>query len=129
MAIRISGVNIPDEKRIEIALTYIHGIGRSRSGEILNKVKIDSNVRANKLSADEVNKLRTEIEDNYTLEGELKRQKMMNIKRLREVGSYRGSRHTRGLPARGQRTKTNTRTVRGNKRITMGSGKRSVEKK
>ena len=129
MAIRISGVNIPDEKRIEIALTYIHGIGRSRSGEILEKVKIDPNVRANKLSADDVNKLRMEVEDNYTLEGELKRQKMMNIKRLKEVGSYRGSRHTKGLPARGQRTKTNTRTVRGNKRVTMGSGKRSVEKK
>ena len=129
MAIRISGVNIPDEKRIEIALTYIHGIGRSRSGEILEKTKIDPDVRANKLSADEVNSLRSEIEDNYTLEGELKRQKMMNIKRLKEVGSYRGSRHSRGLPARGQRTKTNTRTVRGNKRITMGSGKRSVEKK
>lgn len=129
MAIRISGVNIPDEKRIEIALTYIHGIGRSRSGEILQKVKIQPDVRANKLSADDVNKLRAEIEDNYTLEGELKRQKMMNIKRLKEVGSYRGSRHAKGLPARGQRTKTNTRTVRGNKRVTMGSGKRSVEKK
>lgn len=129
MAIRIAGVNIPDEKRIEVALTYIHGIGCSRSNEILSKVKIDPNVRANKLSAEEVNELRREVEKNYILEGELKRQKMMNVKRLKEIGSYRGTRHSRGLPVRGQRTKTNTRTVRGNRRVTMGSGKRSVEKK
>ena len=129
MAVRIAGVQIPDEKRIEIALTYIYGIGRSRSNEILKKIKIDPNTRANKLSEEELNKLRTAVESKAALEGELKRQKMMNIKRLKEIGSYRGSRHSKGLPVIGQRTKTNTRTVRGNKRTTMGSGKRSIEKK
>ena len=129
MAIRIAGVNIPDDKRIEISLTYIHGIGRSRSNQILDKIKIDGDIRANKLSAEQINTLRKEVEGSFTLEGELKRQKMMNIKRLKEISSYRGSRHSRGLPVRGQRTKTNTRTIRGNKRVTMGSGKRSVEKK
>jgi len=129
MAVRIAGVQIPDEKRIEVALTYIFGIGRAKSKEILKKVKIDPNTRANKLEVDELNRLRTEVEAIPALEGELKRQVMMNVKRLKEIGSYRGSRHSRGLPVRGQRTKTNTRTVRGNKRITMGSGKRSVEKK
>jgi len=83
----------------------------------------------NKISAGDITKLRNEIEDNYVLEGELKRQVMMNIKRLKEIGSYRGLRHSKGLPVRGQRTKTNTRTVRGNKRVTMSSGRRSVEKK
>ena len=129
MAVRIAGVQIPDEKRIEIALTYIFGIGRARSQEILEKVKIDPNIRANKLSDEQVNRLRSEVESIPALEGELKRQVIMNIKRLKEIGSYRGSRHSKGLPSRGQRTKTNTRTVRGNKRVTMGSGKRSVEKK
>ncbi len=129
MAVRISGVNIPDNKRVEIALTYIFGIGRSTADKVLDKLGIDKNTRVNKMSAEDIVKLRNEIEDNYTLEGELKRQVMMNIKRLKEIGSYRGLRHSRGLPVRGQRTKTNTRTVRGNKRVTMGSGRRSVEKK
>ncbi len=129
MAVRISGVNIPDNKRVEIALTYIFGIGRSTANKILDKLNIDKNIRVNKMSTDDVVKLRNEIEDNYVLEGELKRQIMMNIKRLKEIGSYRGLRHSRGLPVRGQRTKTNTRTVRGNKRVTMGSGRRSIEKK
>ena len=128
MAVRIAGINIPDNKRIEIALTYIYGIGRSQSDKILEKVGIDKNVRTNELKEGDIKKLRTEIESNHILEGELKRQIMMNIKRLKENGSYRGSRHAKGLPARGQRTKTNTRTVRGNKRVTMGSGKRKVEK-
>ena len=129
MAVRISGVNIPEEKRAEIALTYIYGIGKSRAGKILEKVGIDKNLKINKISSEDIVKLRNEIEDNYVLEGELKRQIMMNIKRLKEIGSYRGLRHSRGLPVRGQRTKTNTRTVRGNKRVTMGSGRRSIEKK
>ncbi len=129
MAVRISGVNLPDNKRAEIALTYIYGIGRSKSSEILNKVGIDKNIKLNKISTEDITKLRNEIEDNYILEGELKRQIMMNIKRLKEIGSYRGLRHSKGLPVRGQRTKTNTRTVRGNKRVTMGSGRRSIEKK
>ncbi len=128
MAVRIAGVNLPDEKRIVIALTYIYGIGRSQADKILAKLKIDKELRAKKLTADDLNRLRAEVEDNYILEGELKRQKLMNIKRLKEIGSYRGMRHSRSLPVRGQRTKTNTRTVRGNKRVTMGSGKRSVEK-
>jgi len=129
MAVRISGVNIPEEKRAEIALTYIYGIGKSSAGKILESVGIDKNLKINKISAEDIVKLRNEIEDNYILEGELKRQVMMNIKRLKEIGSYRGLRHSRGLPVRGQRTKTNTRTVRGNKRVTMGSGRRSIEKK
>lgn len=129
MAVRIAGVNIPDEKRIEIALTYIYGIGRTKSVQILEKVGIDKEIRANKIPTEDLNKLRSEIEDNNTLEGELKRQVVMNVKRLKEIGSYRGSRHSKGLPVRGQRTKTNNRTVRGNKRATMGSGRRSVEKK
>jgi len=129
MAVRISGVNIPEEKRAEIALTYIYGIGKSKAGKILEKMGIDKNLKVSKIPAEDIIKLRNEIEDNNILEGELKRQVMMNIKRLKEIGSYRGLRHSRGLPVRGQRTKTNTRTVRGNKRVTMGSGRRSVEKK
>lgn len=129
MAVRIAGVNIPDNKRIAIALTYIHGIGRPRSSQILEKLGIDQNIRTQELPEDVVIKLRNEIEKNYTLEGELKRQKMMNIKRLREISCYRGTRHVRGLPVRGQRTKTNTRTVRGNKRVTMGSGRKDANQK
>ncbi|MEA1925799.1 MAG: 30S ribosomal protein S13 [Patescibacteria group bacterium] len=129
MAVRIAGINIPDEKRIEIALSYIYGIGRSRSNKILEKLGIDPSIRANKIPNHELNRLRSEIESECALEGELKRQKMMNIKRLKDIGSYRGTRHSKGLPVRGQRTKTNNRTVRGNRRATMGSGRRSVEKK
>ncbi len=128
MAIRIAGVNLPDEKRIVIALTYIYGIGRSLAEAIVKELKIDPAVRAKDLSTDQVNQLRLAVEKKYTLEGELKRQTQMNVKRLREIGSYRGSRHAKGLPCRGQRTKTNNRTLRGNKRVTMGSGKRTVEK-
>jgi small subunit ribosomal protein S13 len=129
MAVRIAGVTIPDNKRIEIALTYIFGIGRSRSVKILEKMGIDKNMRTFDLPEDKVKKLREEIEKNYQLEGELKRLTMMNIKRLREIGCYRGTRHIKGLPVRGQRTKTNTRTIRGNKRVTMGSGRaKSAEK-
>lgn len=129
MAVRISGTTIPDDKRIEIALTYIYGIGKTRSGKILDTTKVDKNTRTKDLTEGEVNNLRTEIEKNYMLEGELRRQKMMDIKRLKEIDCYRGTRHKRSLPVRGQKTKTNNRTVRGNKRVTMGSGKRSTEKK
>lgn len=128
MAVRISGVNIPDNKRIEIALTYVYGIGVARSQKILDKLKIKKDERAGKISSEDLKKLRDEIEKNYALEGELKRQKMMDIKRLKEINCYRGTRHMRGLPARGQRTKTNNRTLRGNKRMTMGSGRKKVEK-
>lgn len=128
MAVRIAGVNLPDNKRIEIALTYIYGLGRSRANEILSGVKIYKDMKTDKLNTDQVQKLRKEIEGKFILEGELKREKMMNIKRLKETGCYRGTRHSRNLPVRGQRTKTNTRTVRGNKRVTMGSGKTKIEK-
>jgi len=126
---RIAGVNIPENKPIIIALTYIYGIGRSLSGKILAQAKIETGVRANKLSAEEVNRLRDIIEKVFKVEGELHRQVMMNIKRLKDIGSYRGIRHIKGLPVRGQKTKTNTRTVRGNIRKTMGSGRKpSAEK-
>ena len=128
MAARIAGINIPDDKRIEIALTYVYGIGRPMANKILDKVGINKDIRTKNLNDEDLKKLRDEIEKKFVLEGELKRQIMMNVKRLKEVGCYRGVRHQKGLPVRGQRTKTNTRTVRGNKRITMGSGKRKVEK-
>jgi len=127
--VRIAGVNIPENKRIEIALTYIHGIGDSLSREILTKAKIDVNIRTNKLSSQEVNKLREIVEKEYKIEGELRREKMLNIKRLKDIGSYRGIRHTKGLPSRGQRTKTNTRTIRGNVRKVAGSGRRKAADK
>jgi len=126
---RIAGVNIPDNKRIETALTYIYGIGRSLSNKILAQAKIDPNIRAGKLTPEEINRLREIIEKGSRVEGELRREKMMNIKRLKDIGSYRGTRHTKGLPTRGQRTRTNTRTVRGNVRKTMGSGRKPAAEK
>ncbi len=127
--VRISGVNIPDQKRIEIALTYVYGIGLSTSRRILASLSIDPDTRTKDLSATEANKLREEIEKKYRVEGELRHQVKMNIKRLREIGSYRGVRHQKNLPVRGQRTRTNTRTVRGNVRKTMGSGRRKAADK
>ena len=126
--IRIAGINLPDEKRIEIALTYVYGIGPSTSRKLLKLLEIDTNTRTKDLSAEDANRLRDEIEKKYKVEGELKHEVKMNIKRLKEIGSYRGSRHQKGLPVRGQRTKTNSRTVRGNVRRTMGSGRRSESK-
>jgi small subunit ribosomal protein S13 len=123
MAVRIAGVNIPNDKRVEIALTYVHGIGRTRSNKVLVEAKVNKDVRVKDLKEDEVNRLREIIEKKYTVEGDLRREVQSNIKRLREIGCYRGLRHGKHLPARGQRTKTNSRTVRGNKRVTMGSGK------
>lgn len=121
---RIAGVNIPENKRIEIALTYIYGIGRPLSKKILEEMKIDINKRASALSPKEVNDLKDYIEKNYKIEGDLRRQVMINVKRLKDVGAWRGLRHIKGLPVRGQRTKTNNRTVRGNVRKTMGSGRK-----
>ncbi len=122
---RIAGTDIPDKKRIEIALTYIFGIGKSLSGKILKKAGLNSDIKTEKLSEEEINKLRKIIEsEDYKTEGDLRREKMMNIKRLKDIGSYRGIRHSRGLPVRGQQTKTNTRTIRGNVRRTMASGRR-----
>jgi small subunit ribosomal protein S13 len=121
---RIAGVNIPENKRIEIALTYIYGIGNSLSKKILEEMKIDPNKKASDLTPKEVNDLKDFIEKKYKIEGDLRRQIMINIKRLKDVGSWRGLRHSKGLPVRGQRTKTNNRTVRGNVRKTMGSGRK-----
>ena len=126
---RIAGVNIPDNKRIEVALTYVYGIGRTLSNKILVQAKIDPNVRANKLTAEEVNRLRDFIEKGFKIEGELRRERMMNVKRLKDISCYRGIRHIKGLPVRGQRTKTNTRTIRGNTRKTMGSGRKNTAEK
>lgn len=126
---RIAGITLPNEKRVEIGLTYIFGIGRVTSNVILQQAKIDPNVRVKSLTDDQVGRLRDIIEKNYHVEGELKREVLMNIKRLKEIDSYRGNRHSRHLPARGQRTKTNTRTVRGNVRRTMGSGRKPAGQK
>lgn len=110
---RISGVDIPNQKRVEIALTYIYGIGLTSSKKILATTGIDPDKRAKDLTEDEVAKLRDEIENNYTVEGELRREVALNIKRLVEINCYRGVRHRKGLPVRGQRTKTNARTRKG----------------
>ena len=121
---RIAGVNIPENKRIEIALTYIYGIGNSLSKKILKEAVIDANKKASDLTPKEVNDLKDLIEKEYKIEGDLRRQIMINIKRLKDIGAWRGLRHIKGLPVRGQRTKTNNRTVRGNVRKTMGSGRK-----
>jgi small subunit ribosomal protein S13 len=125
---RILGITLPDNKRIEIALTTLYGVGRSRAHYILNKAKIDLNKKPKDLSQEEENEIR-KIVEGFKIEGDLKREVAANIKRLKDIKSYRGSRHARGLPARGQRTKTNSRTRRGNVRKTMGSGKKKEEKK
>lgn len=127
--VRIAGINIPDNKRIEVALTYVYGIGLSTSQKILKELKIDANTRTKDLTTDEANHLREMIEKKYRVEGELRHVVKSNIKRLKEIGCYRGTRHQKGLPARGQRTKTNTRTVRGNVRKTMGSGRKKSSDK
>jgi len=125
---RIAGVNIPENKQIEVALTYIYGIGPSLSKKILSQVSINFAKKTSELSAEEISKLKEFIEKNYKIEGELRREVMMNIKRLKDIGAWRGLRHMKGLPVRGQRTKTNNRTVRGNVRKTVGSGRKpSVE--
>lgn len=121
---RIIGVNIPENKQIEIALTYIYGIGRSLSRKVLDEAKIERTKKASELNAQELARLKDIIEKEHKIEGELKRQILMNIKRLKDIGSWRGFRHIKGLPTRGQRTKTNTRTVRGNVRRTVGSGRK-----
>lgn len=125
---RILGVTIPDDKRLEISLTAVYGIGRPRAQDILREVGIEGAKRAKELTSDEEASIRKAVEK-YTLEGDLKREVSMSIKRLKDIKAYRGSRHMKKLPARGQRTKTNSRTVRGNVRKTMGSGRRKAEKK
>ncbi len=125
---RIAGITIPDNKRLEVALTTIYGIGRNRSRRILTEAGVSFDTRAKELNADHENNLRRLIES-YTIEGVLRREVGGNIKRLMDIKSYRGVRHMRRLPARGQRTKTNSRTRRGNVRKTMTSGRKKLEKK
>lgn len=125
---RIAGINIPDEKRSEIALRYVYGIGPKLAKDILAKTGINPDTRAKDLTPSEINKIKEAFEE-YKIEGELRTEIKTNINRLKDIGSYRGTRHARHLPVRGQRTKTNTRTVRGNKRATATSGKRKVELK
>ena len=127
--VRIAGITIPANKRIEASLPYIHGIGFVLSKQTLKNTQIDPDKRTSELTEAEVGKLRDYIEKNFTVEGTLKQEVGQNIKRLKEIGSYRGLRHSKGLPVRGQRTKTNNRTVRGNVRKTAGSGRhKSAEK-
>jgi len=127
MSIRIAGVNLPN-KKIDVALSYIYGIGRPLANKILDELKINKNKKAGELTTEEIKILKDIIEKNLKVEGELRREIMMNIKRLRDIGCYRGIRHIKGLPVRGQKTKTNSRTVRGNVRKTVGSGRRKLEK-
>ncbi len=127
--VRIAGVNIPDNKKIPVALSYIYGVGRPLAAKILDLTKVDADKRAKDLTPQEINKLRDIIEKTYKVEGELRREIMINIKRLKDTGSYRGTRHKKNLPTKGQRTKTNSRTRRGNVRRTMMSGKRKLDKK
>ena len=124
---RIIGITIPDNKRLDIALTAIYGIGRSRARYILSQAKVSADIRPKDVTVDQENAIRKLVES-HKIEGNLKREVAGNIKRLKDIKSYRGSRHARHLPARGQRTKTNSRTVRGNVRKTMGSGRRKEEK-
>lgn len=125
---RILGITIPENKRLEIALTTLYGIGRPRALYILNKAKVDAGMKSKDLTVEQENEIRKIVEA-FRIEGDLKREVAQNIKRLKDIKSYRGSRHARRLPARGQRTKTNSRTVRGNVRKTMGSGRKKEDKK
>lgn len=126
---RIAGVNIPGEKRIEASLPYIYGIGLSLSKKILAAVGVNPDKRTKDLTEAEVNRLRDFIEKNYKVEGNLRQQILLNIKRMKEISCYRGLRHIKGLPVRGQRTKTNSRTRRGNVRKTAGSGRKASAEK
>ncbi len=125
---RILGITIPDTKRLDIGLTVLYGVGRSRAKNILVRAKIDPSMKSKDLSVDQENEIRKIIES-FKIEGDLKREVASNIKRHKDIKTYRGMRHTRRLPVRGQRTKTNSRTVRGNIRKTMGSGRKKEEKK
>ena len=125
---RIAGVTLPNNKQVQIALTYIYGVGDTRAKEIIGKSGVSPITRVKDLTEAEANKLRDLVEKGLKVEGELRRDVLSHVKRLKEIGSYRGIRHGKGLPVRGQRTKTNSRTVRGNKRKTMGSGKIKAQK-
>lgn len=125
---RISGVTVPDNKQIQIALTYVYGVGPKTSQDVLAKAKIDPTVRTKDLTDSEISKIQDVINDSYTVEGDLQRIVTANIKRLKDIGSYRGLRHRNNLPSRGQRTKTNARTRRG-KKVTVGGTKKKVAAK
>ncbi|MBM2818131.1 MAG: ribosomal protein small subunit ribosomal protein [Parcubacteria group bacterium] len=125
---RIAGITLPENKRLEIALTSVYGIGRSKAHKILDKTKIAYEKKPKELSPEEENEIR-KIVETFKIEGDLKREVSSNIKRLKDIKSYRGTRHMKRLPSRGQRTKTNSRTLRGNVRKTMGTGRRKEEKK
>ena len=120
---RISGIDLPNAKRVEIGLTYIYGVGRKVSNDILLKAKIDKNVRVRDLDDDQVNKIRIIIEKEYQVEGDLRREVSLNIKRLMDLGNYRGLRHRKHMPVRGQRTKTNARTRKGPRRLAVSKNK------
>ena len=120
---RISGIDLPNTKRVEIGLTYIYGVGRKVSNDILLKAKIDKNVRVRDLDDDQVNKIRTIIEKEYLVEGDLRREVSLNIKRLMDLGNYRGLRHRNHMPVRGHRTKTNARTRKGPRRLAVSKNK------
>ncbi len=126
---RIAGVNIPENKKIIVSLSYIYGLGQSLARKIVSDLKIDHRKKASDLTNEELRRLRDLVEKKYKIEGELKRIVQSNIKRLKEIGTYRGYRHSRGLPVRGQRTKTNSRTRRGNVRKTVGSGRKKAAEK
>lgn len=128
MTVRIAGVSIPENKKAPYSLAYIYGIGIPLAFKILKEVNISPEKRIKELSSQEINKIKEIIEKNYKIEGALRREIQMNIKRLKDIHSYRGLRHAKGLPTRGQRTKTNARTRKG-KRKTVGSGRKKVEKK
>jgi len=125
---RIAGITLPQDKPIHIGLISIYGIGHVTSQKILTQAKVPAHLRVRELTDDQVNAIRTIVEKQNRVEGDLRREVLGNIKRLKEIGAYRGTRHAKNLPARGQRTKTNSRTVRGNKRTTMGSGRRTLTK-
>ena len=120
---RIAGIDLPRNKRIEVALTYVYGIGRSKSQEILSKAGVDMDTRSDNLTEEEVAKIRKVIDSEYTVEGDLRREVTMNVKRLMDLGCYRGLRHRRGLPVRGQKTKTNARTRKGPRKTVAGKKK------
>jgi len=126
---RIAGINIPKEKRIVISLMYLYGIGKSLSQNILKQARIDENIRTKDLTTEQQDMLRSIVEKSYKTEGDLRREIAANIKRLKDIKAYRGIRHMKHLPVRGQRTKTNSRTVRGNTRKTMGSGRKETGQK
>jgi len=126
---RLLGVTIPDEKRIEIALTYVHGVGRTTASKVIAALGLDTDKKAKDISPEEASSIREYLTKNYKVEGELRKSVRSSINRLKDIKSYRGDRHSRHLPVRGQRTKTNSRTVRGNVRKTAGSGRRKVDLK